>query len=199
MTSCTPFYFSFLCFHSPTFPSYHSSQSCLLSPRLPCSLSLSSAKPVLSSLSPWWAASPSPQSLPCFSLLPCTKPVSFPFCQPSPDSRSSLALLLSSLSPLPLSFVLPTWPVFSSPTSHDFIVLCQPYPLSLFPVPLLTIIIFSPSKNPFILLAYFLFPLSPRLPSSPFFPLWASFFCSATCLSLLPPFFFSGSQQWAPC
>lgn len=59
-----------------------------------------SAKPVLSSLSPSWAASPSLQSLPGVCLLSCSKPVSFPFCQPPPDS---LPPSLLSFLPFPMT------------------------------------------------------------------------------------------------
>lgn len=109
MTSCFPlvlllfpiFRSSSLIFPLSAFLALESFLPAISRPASPALFPLS-AKPVLSSLSPSWAASPSLQSLPGVCLLSCSKPLSFPFCQLSPDSLPpSLLSSLSSLLPFP--------------------------------------------------------------------------------------------------
>lgn len=147
-------------------PSYSLSSACIsgtwviLSAITQTPLSPFLSKPVLSSPSLPWAASLLPQSLPCFSLLSCSKPVSFPFCQPSPDSLHPSLLSF----PIALFLLWSTGPVLSSPIPHEFIVLA-----------------FTPTKPQshsfplrIALLSFLVSLLLPRFPASILFHLFPS-------------------------
>lgn len=137
------FYLSSVCFSA-------TSHFCVLSPRLLRSLSSTQ----LNLSCPWRAASPSPQSLPCLSLLSSSKPVSFPFCQPSPDSPPPS--LLYSLSTRSLSLSLSSCPLgLSSLFSFAMTSLFHLTPTSSlspsFQSATKPLSSFSPSRNPFAL------------------------------------------------